>query len=101
MSALIASHAACLSSSGAGKSGKPCDRLSAPCNCAWRVISRMTDSVNLAAFWEMNCFINRKAKGKNQNTAATAPMVSHFAFDLCHLILSSVELADYALSVAV
>src|ERR1051325_5807855 len=33
-------------SSGAEKSGKPCDRLTAPCFSASRVISRITDSVN-------------------------------------------------------
>jgi hypothetical protein len=49
-SASIARRAASLISSGAGKSGKPCDRLTAPCRFASRVISRMTDSVKRAAF---------------------------------------------------
>jgi hypothetical protein len=35
-----------LTSSGAGKSGKPCDKLIAPCATESRVISRITDSVN-------------------------------------------------------
>jgi hypothetical protein len=39
-------------SSGAGKSGKPCERLTAPCLSASRVISRITDSVKRAAFFE-------------------------------------------------
>src|SRR6476619_6584399 len=34
---------------GAEKSGKPCDKLTAPCFSASRVISRMTDSVNKLA----------------------------------------------------
>src|SRR3954463_3047107 len=50
MSAAMASWAARLISSGAEKSGKPCARLIAPCSIAWRVISRMTDSVNNPAF---------------------------------------------------
>src|SRR5216683_8223697 len=44
----MASCAARLISAGAGKSGKPCDRLTAPCSIAWRVISRITDSVKCA-----------------------------------------------------
>src|SRR6185369_1077635 len=39
-------------SSGAEKSGKPCDRFTAPCFIASRVISRITDSVNELALWE-------------------------------------------------
>src|SRR5450432_1851368 len=42
----MAFRAACLSASGAGKSGKPWARLMAPWRIARRVISRMTDSVN-------------------------------------------------------
>src|SRR5260370_34775111 len=41
-----------LTSSGAGKSGKPCDRLTAPYFIASRVISRMTDSVKRLALRE-------------------------------------------------
>src|ERR1700731_612977 len=52
MSAAIASRAACLISAGAGKSGKPCERLIALCWSARRVISRMTDSVNWPALAE-------------------------------------------------
>lgn len=44
MSASIASMAARLTKSGAGKSGKPWARLIAPCSSASRVISRITDS---------------------------------------------------------
>ena len=52
-SASIASTAACLTSAGAGKSGKPCARLTASCSIARRVISRITDSVNDAALREI------------------------------------------------
>src|SRR5579885_3908366 len=48
MSRAIASAAASLSTAGAGKSGNPCARLMAPCCMASRVISRITDSVNLS-----------------------------------------------------
>src|SRR5215831_16721922 len=41
-----------LMSSGAGKSGKPCDRFTAPYFIASRVISRMTDSVKRLALRE-------------------------------------------------
>src|SRR6185503_17240604 len=51
-SASIASIALRLISAGAAKSGKPCDRLTAPCFKASRVISRITDSVNELAFFE-------------------------------------------------
>src|ERR1041385_6363536 len=43
-------------SSGAAKSGKPCERLTAPCLSASRVISRITDSVNELAFRETRFF---------------------------------------------
>src|SRR5580704_16302243 len=52
MSAAIASCAARLISAGAGKSGKPCERLTALYCKARRVISRITDSVNCDAFAE-------------------------------------------------
>src|SRR5882724_7410992 len=52
---MIASQAASFISSGAEKSGKPCERLIAPYRFAWRVISRMTDSVNCSALWDMIC----------------------------------------------
>jgi hypothetical protein len=48
-SSAMARRAASLTSSGAGKSGNPCDRLTAPYFMASRVISRMTDSVNRLA----------------------------------------------------
>src|SRR6188768_2593158 len=57
MSASMARAAAALIASGAGKSGKPCDRLTAPCRCARRVISRMTDSVKQAALRETRSFV--------------------------------------------
>src|SRR5262245_50520041 len=49
-SAKTASAAARLISSGAGKSGKPWARLTAPAATARRFISRITDSVNDSAF---------------------------------------------------
>src|SRR4026207_497309 len=49
-SAKSAAAAASLISSGAGKSGKPWARLTAPCATASRLVSRMTDSVNRSAF---------------------------------------------------
>src|ERR1700692_1880733 len=49
MSAERAWRAASLISAGAAKSGKPCERLTAWCSSARRVISRMTDSVNCSA----------------------------------------------------
>src|SRR5260370_11335923 len=52
MSSAMALRAASLISSGAAKSGNPCDRLTAPCFKARRVISRMTDSVNCSALAE-------------------------------------------------
>src|SRR5713226_6295716 len=42
-----------LMSSGAGKSGNPCERFTAPYFIASRVISRITDSVNRLALREM------------------------------------------------
>ena len=53
MSSWTAADAASLSSGGQAKSGKPCARLTAPCSIACRFISRMTDSVKLAAFAEI------------------------------------------------
>src|SRR5215207_1351536 len=44
----IAAHAASFIGSGMGKSGNPCARFTASCWFAMRVISRMTDSVNVA-----------------------------------------------------
>src|SRR5271156_4364865 len=52
MSAAMASCAARFISAGAGKSGKPCERLTALCCRARRVISRITDSVNWPALKE-------------------------------------------------
>src|SRR5260370_40759157 len=48
----MALRVASLISSGGAKSGKPCERLTAACFKARRVISRMTDSVNCSAFAE-------------------------------------------------
>src|SRR5712664_1367428 len=52
MSSAMACIATRLMSSGAGKSGKPCERLTAPYFIASRVISRITDSVNRLALRE-------------------------------------------------
>src|SRR2546427_6687410 len=48
----MAARAASLTSSGAGKSGNPCARLTASYCKAKRVISQMTDSVKYSAFSE-------------------------------------------------
>ena len=42
-----------MTAAGAGKSGKPCDKLMLPWRSERRVISRMTDSVNRSAFAEL------------------------------------------------
>src|SRR5713226_5517590 len=55
MSAAMASWAARLISAGAGKSGKPWARLTAPWRIARRVISRITDSVKRSALAESIC----------------------------------------------
>src|SRR2546422_6159917 len=52
MPSAMACRAASLISAGAGKSGSPCERLTALCFTARRVISRMTDSVNCSALAE-------------------------------------------------
>src|SRR5437870_10702909 len=52
----IASCADSLISRGAGKSGNPCARLTAPYCIAWRVISRITDSVKCATLLLRNDF---------------------------------------------
>src|SRR5258708_39098775 len=51
-SSAIACIATRLTSSGAAKSGNPCERLTAPYFIASRVISRITDSVNWLALRE-------------------------------------------------
>src|SRR5437667_5029308 len=56
MSPAIASCADSLISRGAGKSGNPCARLTAPYCIAWRVISRITDSVKCATLLLRNDF---------------------------------------------
>jgi hypothetical protein len=48
----MARLAASFSSAGAGKSGNPWARLTAPLRSARRVISRMTDSVKNRVLWE-------------------------------------------------
>src|SRR6185503_16568369 len=53
----IACMATRLMSSGAAKSGKPCERLTAPYFMASRVISRITDSVKRLAFRETRLVI--------------------------------------------
>src|ERR1700751_2886014 len=57
MSAAIASCAARLISAGAAKSGKPCERFTAPYCSARRVISRITDSVNCSALAERRSLV--------------------------------------------
>src|SRR6266567_4970168 len=57
MSAAIASCAARLISAGAGKSGKPWARLTASYIIAFRVISRITDSVKCATLPLRNDFV--------------------------------------------
>src|ERR1700747_2888526 len=53
MSSEMAWRAASFTSAGAAKSGKPCERFTAPCFIASRVISRITDSVNCSALAEI------------------------------------------------
>src|ERR1700720_103155 len=53
MSSEMAWRAASLTSAGAAKSGKPCERFTALCFIASRVISRITDSVNCSALAEI------------------------------------------------
>src|SRR5580704_8845754 len=57
MSAAMASCAARLISAGAGKSGKPWERLTALFAMARRVISRMTDSVKSLTLWESSMLV--------------------------------------------
>src|SRR5580700_2609849 len=59
----MASCAARLISAGAGKSGKPCERLTALYCRARRVISRMTDSVNCAALDESRGLVAGASSG--------------------------------------
>src|SRR5580692_11312856 len=75
MSAAMASCAARFTSAGAGKSGKPCDKLIALYCNARRVISRITDSVNCSALTD-----------KRELPAAAGPGLAGF-------ILSTIESA--------
>src|ERR1043165_6407958 len=59
MSCSMASIARCLMSAGAEKSGKPCERFTAPYFSASRVISRITDSVNKLAFFDICLLFER------------------------------------------
>src|ERR1700693_4428776 len=70
MSSEMALRAASLISSGAAKSGKPCDKLTAPCFKARRVISRITDSVNCSAFAES---MRREIRAIERSGAVIAP----------------------------
>ena len=54
MSSSMARQAASLISAGAGKSGIPCARFTAPCRRASIDMPRITLSVNRAAFWEIS-----------------------------------------------
>jgi hypothetical protein len=62
-----------LISSGAGKSGNPCERLTASWRCASRVISRITDSVNWAAFFEPRGRSMGYAVGPHFSAAGSGP----------------------------
>src|ERR1700683_2388027 len=68
----IAATAACLTWSGAGKSGKPWARLIALCCSASLVISRITDSVSDAAVAEA-------ARGTAALPLASAAMSRHLS----------------------
>src|SRR5215831_6474256 len=70
MSSAMVWRAASLISSGAAKSGKPCERFTAPCFIARRVISRMTDSVNCSALAES---IRREILAMVESGAVIAP----------------------------
>src|SRR5512139_2593642 len=54
----MARTAASLISPGAAKSGKPWARFTPLWRMHTRVMSRMTDSVKLSAFWDENSFIS-------------------------------------------
>src|SRR5215831_12383619 len=85
MSRSIAAAAAALMSGGAGKSGNPCARLTALCRRARRVISRMTDSANCAAFSDGVTLDMRLSKC---SLAAVQPaVVFGGAEDLLHVAL--------------
>jgi len=74
--------AASFTSPGAGKSGKPCAKFTAPQSRASRVISRITDSVNCWALSEMG---KRRMWGKKCKvviiycTSQTSPILSAIA----------------------
>src|ERR1700691_5408509 len=59
----MACCAARFTSAGAGKSGKPWERLMALCWMARRVISRITDSVNCSALRESRGLVAAAASG--------------------------------------
>src|SRR5215468_802409 len=69
MSAATASPAAFLISSGAGKSGNPCARFTAPYVMACRVISRITDSVKCETLSLRNCFVWEEVCGEDGGLA--------------------------------
>src|SRR5437773_4817555 len=87
MSAWIASQAACFTAAGAGKSGKPCDRLTPPYNSFNRVISRITDSVNCVALCEP-VSLDMKAPRARDST-----LRGLLAFLRCGLLLHDPRLA--------
>src|SRR5579864_3223635 len=60
-SAAMASWAACLMAWGAEKSGNPWARLTAPWTMAWRVISRITDSVKCETLSLRKCLPGSRA----------------------------------------
>src|SRR5258708_28100044 len=76
MSSEIAWRAASFTSAGAAKSGKPCERLTALCFKARRVISRITDSVNCSAFAESM----RRAICAMEDSEAVTIISQHFSY---------------------
>src|SRR5215470_2659577 len=64
----MARRAASLTSSGAAKSGKPCERLTAPWSWARRVISRITDSVKRPALSEARRLTGGTSRGRGSRS---------------------------------
>src|SRR5579872_3169629 len=73
----MARLAASFISVGAGKSGKPCARLTAPLRSARRVISRMTDSVKSLVLWETSVGIATPVYARTR-PRAKRPIVEEF-----------------------
>src|SRR5207342_3514004 len=73
MSSWTAFAAASFSSGGHGKSGNPWARLTAPCCTASRFISRMTDSVKLAALAEIRGWLMARSLRRDSHELARDP----------------------------